>query len=599
MKRTTRPMPRLGRAFNGLTALVLLLSMGCGQPASAPAKPADAPKTAATQPVAASKTEAKPTEAAAKPAADAKPAAEAKAAGAAPTTAPAEAKPVGQPRSGGELNFVVGAEPPSLDGHRETTFALIHPTAPHYSLLIKFNPEKYPEVAPDLAESWEISPDNLTYTFKLRDGVRFHDGSPCTSRDVKASYDRIVNPPEGIVSTRKVQYSAIESIEAPDPRTIVFKLKYPSAAMLSLLASRWNWIYSADKLAADQRWYEKNVMGTGPFKFVEYVSGSHWIGQKNPDYFLPGRPYLDGYRATFIRETSAQVAAVRGGRAQVEFRGFTPPARDDLVRALGDQITVQESPWILSLIVAFNTEKKPFDDPRVRKALSLALDRWEGSEALSRITFVKPIGTLVRPGGPFHRPESEMIKLAGFSRDGNAAKEEARRLLREAGVPDGFSFTLKNRDTPNPYEPTGVFLVDQWRKIGLNVTNLPQENAAYDGDKRSGNYDVSLDFIADYIDEPDVQLAKFISASRSPANYGRYNDPELDRLYDAQSRETDPRKRNQLVWQLEDRVIDEMVYTFPIIWWQRIVPHRSELQGYTVTPSHYVNQDLTHVWLAQ
>jgi peptide/nickel transport system substrate-binding protein len=369
--------------------------------------------------------------------------------------------------------------------------------------------------------------------------------------------------------------------------------------MLSLLASPWNWIYSADKLAADPRWYEKNVMGSGPFKFVEYVPGSHWVGVKNPDYFMPGQPYLDGFRATFIRETAAQVQAVRGGRAQVEFRGFTPPARDDLVRALGDQITVQEAPWAAALTVAFNTERKPFDDPRVRKALNLALDRWAGSEALSKITFVKPVGTLVRPGSPFHRPESELIKLAGFGRDGNAAKEEAKRLLREAGVPEGFSFTLKNRDTPNPYEPTAVYLIDQWRKVGLNVTNLAQEAAAYDGDKRSGNYEVSMDFLTDYLDEPDVQLAKFISADRSPANYGRYNDPELDRLYDAQARETDPQKRNELVWQLENRVIDEMTYTFPIIWWQRIVPYRSELRGYTVTPSHYVNQDLANVWLAR
>ncbi|MBA2449245.1 MAG: ABC transporter substrate-binding protein [Chloroflexi bacterium] len=476
---------------------------------------------------------------------------------------------------------------------------MIHPTAPHYSLLIRFDPEKYPQVAPDLAESWEISPDNLTYTFKLRDGVKFHDGSPLTSRDVKASYDKILNPPEGVVSIRKAQYAAVESVAAPDPRTIVFNLKYPSAAMLSLIASPWNFIYSADKLATDPKWYEKNVMGSGPFKFVEYVSGSHWVGQKNPDYFVKGQPYLDGFRATFIRETAAQVAAIRGERAQVEFRGFTPPARDDLVRALGDKITVQESPWVLALIVVFNTEKKPFDDPRVRRALSLALDRWGGSDALSKITFVKPVGAFVRPGSPFARPETELIKMPGFSRDPNAAKEEAKRLLREAGVPDGFAFTLKNRDVPQPYEPTGVFVIDQWRKIGLNVTQVAQETNAYDTDKRTGNFEVSIDFLSDYLDEPDIQLSKFISASRSPANYGRYNDPELDQLYDQQSRETDPQKRNALVWKFEDRAIGEMAYTYPIIWWQRIIPHSSRLKGYEVLPSHYVNQDLADVWLTE
>jgi peptide/nickel transport system substrate-binding protein len=582
--------------------VVALLSTACA-PASAPAaKPTEAPKAA---PAATTAPAPKPTEAAAKPAekpADgaAKPTAAKPVATEAAKSA-AAAKPGEQPQRGGELSFVVSAEPPSFDGHRETTFAMLHPTAPHYSLLIKFNPEKYPEVMPDLAESWEISQDRLTYTFKIRDGVKFHDGTSLTSRDVKASYDRIINPPEGVISARKAQYTAleIESVTDPDPRTVVFKLRYPSAAMLTLLASPWNYIYSADKLAADPRWYEKNIMGTGPFTFVEYVPGSHWVGKRNDNYFLQGLPYLDGFRATFIRETAAQVAAVRGGRAQVEFRGFTPPARDDLVRALGDQIVVQEAPWITSLIVVINTEKKPFDDPRVRRALNLALDRWEGSNALSKITFVKPVGALMRPGSGFDRPESELLKLPGFGRDGNAAKDEAKRLLREAGVSDGFSFTLKNRDVANPYEPTGVFLIDQWRKIGLNVQHVQQETAAYENDKRSGNFEVSVDFLADYLDEPDVQLSKFISADRSPSNYGKYTDRELDRIFEQQSRETDPEKRKQLVWQFEDRVVGEMAYTFPIIWWQRIIPHAAALKGYEVLPTHYVNQDLTDVWLAQ
>ena len=575
------------RSFLAVAAATMATACAPAGPASKPSetRPAES-KPADVKPTAPAAAEPKPTTAPA----------------AAPATAPAATtpKPAAEtPRAGGELQFIVSADPPSFDAHREITFATIQPTAPHYNLLIKYNPEQYPEVMPDLAESWDISADRLTYTFKLRDGVRFHDGSPCTSRDVKASYDRILNPPEGVVSARKGQYTAVESVDAPDPRTIVFKLKYPSAAMLALLASPFNYIYSADKLAADPRWYEKNVMGTGPFTFVEYVPGSHWVGQKNPNYFLPGRPYLDGFRATIIRESAAQVAAIRGGRAHAELRGFTPPARDDLVRALGDKITVQESPWILSLIIVFNTEKKPFDDVRVRRAINLALDRWEGSNALSKITFVKPVGGLVRPGSPFHRPEADLQKLEGFSRDANAAKQEARRLLREAGVPEGFSFTLKNRDIPRPYEPTGVFLIDQWRRVGLNVTQQIVESSTYLSDLRVGNFDVALDFISDYVDEPDAQLSKFLSADRNPANNSRYTDRELDRLYDQQSRESNPDKRNQLVWQIEERVINEMGWAFPVIWWQRIIPHSSALRGWELLPSHFLNHDLEDVWLAE
>ncbi len=573
------------------SAAAMLAATACSTAATPASKPADT-KPADTKPAGKEPATAAPT-------APPKPATEAKPSGDAKPTAAAQPAAAGQPRSGGELQFIVSAEPPSFDAHRETTFAMLHPTAPHYSLLIKFDPDKYPEVMPDLAESWDISADKLTYTFKIRDGVKFHDGSPCTARDIKVSHDRIINPPEGIVSARKAQYAAVESVEAPDPRTVVFKLKYPSASLLSLLASPWNQIYSADKLASDPKFPEKNVLGTGPFKFVEYVPGSHWVGQKHPDYFQPGLPYLDGFRATFIRESAAQVAAVRGGRAHVEFRGFTPPARDDLVRALGDKITVQESPWVSNLLVVFNTEKKPFDDPRVRRAMNLALDRWEGSEALSKITFVKPVGALVRPGSTFARPDAELEKMEGFSRNVAAAREEARRLLREAGVPDGFSFTIKNRDIPQPYESNGVFVIDQWRRIGLNATQVQLEASGYVSDLRSGNYDVCIDFIADYLDEPDLQLSKFISSERSPFNYGRYQDAELDQLYDQQTRETDPEKRKQLVWRFENRVNNDQAYAFPILWWQRIVPHASTLQGYRVLPSHYLNQDLTNVWLSE
>ena len=145
----------------------------------------------------------------------------------------------------------------------------------------------------------------------MRQGVRFHDGSVLTSRDVKATYDKIVFPPAGVISMRKGSYGAVETIEAPDPQTVRFRLKWPEASFLIALSSPYNWIYKADILAKDVRWYETNVMGTGPFKFVEHVKGSHWVGKKNPDYWDKGKPYLDGFRALFISSSSAQVAAIR------------------------------------------------------------------------------------------------------------------------------------------------------------------------------------------------------------------------------------------------------------------------------------------------
>src|SRR5437763_2789711 len=294
------------------------------------------------------------------------------------------AAPQDKPRSGGDLVFVVPSEPPSYDAHQEETFGVIHPMAPHYSTLLRVDPLDKTGTKPvgDLAEAWTISKDGLVYTFKLHKGVKFHDGSEMTSKDVKASYDKILSPPAGVKSLRALAYAAVQAVEAPDAHTVRFTLKWPESSFLLNLASPWNWIYKAEILAKDPHWYEKNVMGTGPFKFVEHVRGSHWVGKKNADYWDKGKPYPDGFRAIFIPSASAQVAAIRGERAMIQFRGFTPADRDSLVAALGTKLTVQESPWNCSIQMALNHEKKPFDDKRVRRALSLALDRWEGSKAL-------------------------------------------------------------------------------------------------------------------------------------------------------------------------------------------------------------------------
>jgi len=514
-----------------------------------------------------------------------------------PTAAQAAEKE--QARRGGELVFAVGETPPSYDGHRETTFAMLHPLAPHYSTLLRFDPQGYPKIIGDVAESWSVSKDGLTYTFKIRKEIKFHDGSLLTSKDVKATYEKIIFPAQGVASARKGSYGVVDKMETPDIYTMVFYLKHPSASFLANLASPWNFIYSAEKLAQEPRWYEKNVMGSGPFVFVEYVPGSHWVGKKNPNYYMKERPYLDGYKAIFIRDTAPRVASVRSGQALIEFRGFNPAARDDIVKALGNKVVVQESPWTCNLTVTINNGKKPFDDPRVRRALSLAIDRQGASKALAQISLMKFVGGLFRPGSQFATPEAELAKLTGFGKNIEAARKEARRLLKEAGVPEGFSFTLKNRNVKEPYEVTGVYVIDQWRQIGLNVTHLPQEGGPYFNDFRQGNYETGIDFACDFMDEPDLQLQKFLSSDKSPLNYAQYKDSVLDDLYEKQGRATNPKERLKLLRQFEKRVLDEQAYQFHVLWWQRIIPHWAKVKGWKITPNHYVNQDLRDVWLAE
>jgi peptide/nickel transport system substrate-binding protein len=512
--------------------------------------------------------------------------------------APARAQET--PRAGGELVFVVPIEAVSYDGHREGTFGIVHPAAPHYNTLLRIDPTDRTgtRIVGDLAHAWTITDEGRTYTLRLRKSVKFHDGSELTSRDAKASYDKIINPPAGVTSFRKAQYSNVEAVETPDAHTIVFRLKWPSASFLTALASPFNWIFKADILARDIRWYETNVMGTGPFVFVEHQRGSHWVGKKNPNYWDTGKPHLDGYRALFIKDPAAQVAAIRGERAHAQFRGFTPAERDTLVAALGPRIAVQESPWDCVLLVTANHERKPFDDKRVRRALTLALDRHQASQALSRIAIVKLVGGVQVPGTPYATPPAELEKLAGYGRDIAKSRAEARRLLREVGVP-GLTFTLKNRGLPMPYEPVGVWLVDQWRQIGVTARHDFQETGKWDADRRAGNFEVSVDTQCGYVVEPDLDLYKFLSTGVSDNNYARYTDPVLDDLYRKQSRATDPEERKRHVRDFERRLVDEEVHYFFTLQYHRIVPHSAKLRGWTITPSHFLNQQLDTVWLAE
>jgi len=514
--------------------------------------------------------------------------------------------PVGaqeKPRYGGELVFTVPSEMPSYDGHREQTFGLIHPIAPHYNTLLRVDPTDPTgtKAVADLAESWTVSKDGLVYTFKLRRGVKFHDGSEMTSKDVKASYDKIIFPPAGVASVRKATYEVVEVVEAPDPYTVRFRLKWPAGAFLQSLASPWNFIYKADILAKDMHWYEKNVMGTGPFVFVEHVKGSHWVGKKNPNYWDKGKPYLDGYRAQFVKSHSTQVAMVRGERSMIQFRSFTPADRESLTAAMGPKIKFQESPWDCVLLVAMNHRQKPFDDKRVRKALTLALDRWEASKTLSKIAIVKEVAGVQVPGTPYATPPEELKKLAGYWPDIEKSRAEARRLLKEAGIPEGYSFVFKNRGTPMPYEPVAIWLIDQWRKIGLNVKQEVVEAAAYYGSvlRKPDAFSVAMDFQCGYIVEPDLDIYKFVSNDKNPDNYSYYTDRKLDELYEKQSRAQDMEERKKYIREFERRLLDEEAHVAVTLQWHRIIPLNARVHGWQVTPSHYLNNQLDTVWLSE
>jgi peptide/nickel transport system substrate-binding protein len=498
-------------------------------------------------------------------------------------------------KRGGTLEFAVTVEPTSYDCHSATSFAFLHPVAPHYSTLLKFDAQNYPKITGDLAESWKISTDNLTYTFKLRPNIYFHDGSKLTSADVKASYDRIVHPPAGIVSARQVDYGVISSVDTPDATTVVFHLQWPQAEMLASFASPWNCIYSAAKLAADPHYPETHVLGTGPFVFVEHVKGQYWVGRRWDKYFLAGRPYLDGYKALFMN-AGGIMKAYESGQIMAEFRGVTPAQRDQL-QALDGKFAVSESPWLSNLMVVFNTQRPPFNDARVRRALSLAIDRWGAAQQLQATSFLKYVGGLTRPGSNLATPEAELVTLPGFSHDIAASRAEAKRLLAEAGVTN-LTVNVLVRDIPIPHYAGADLLAASWKEIGINVTQNRQKIADWQKIVDGKDFDVALDFSGDYYDDPTIQLTKYVSQDLSPVNNSGSTDRFLDALYVGQAMTVDQRQRIKIVREFERRALTE-AYTVPLLWWNRIVATSSKVKGWSITPSHFIGQDLTDVWLDQ
>jgi peptide/nickel transport system substrate-binding protein len=507
------------------------------------------------------------------------------------------------PKHGGTLTYMIPADaPPSLDLHREATYALVHAVAPFYSVLMRVNPENPSDTTQfvcDLCTSIpKATDDGKSYTFKIRTGVKFADGSALTAADVAASWHEIIFPRPGVLSARANWYSAVDSVEAPDETTVVFKLKFATSTFLPSLADPYGAIYPKAILDKDPHWFEQHVMGSGPFRFVVYDIGQDIKGVRNPDYYHKGLPYLDGFVGIFAEKQVVRVEAIHSGRAAMEFRGLPPAAINDLKRELGDKIKVQTSDWNCGNLITPNERRKPFDDVRVRKALLLAVDQWGGAPALSKIANVHTVGGIVFPGSPLAATKEELQKMAGFWPDIEKSRAEARRLLKEAGQ-ENLHVELLNRNVDQPYKYVGTWLVDQWSKIGVTATQRVVPTGPWFAAMRSGDFDVVVEANCNSVVNPVLDTQKYLPHDVFVENYGGYSDPEQVEIYNKMLRETDFTKLRALMRQYETRIVDTEAREFPMLWWYREIPERSYVHGWKIGPSHYINQDLSNIWLDQ
>jgi peptide/nickel transport system substrate-binding protein len=523
------------------------------------------------------------------------------AATAATLAAPAFAGDEETPKYGGTLTYVIPADaPPSFDAHRETTYATIHTAAPFYSVLIRVNPNNPASPTDLVCDLCTVMPEptdgGKTWTFRIREGVKFHDGTPLTAADVAASWNHIIFPPEGVLSPRNSHYMMVDKVEATDPTTVVFHLKFATNAFLPALADPYSWIYEKKKLDQDPHWYEKNIMGSGPFKFTGYEIGQSIKGVKDPSYYHKGLPYLDGFVGIYAPKQAVQIDAIRSDRAAIEFRGYPPSAVDQLRQELGDKIVVQENDWNCGTFVEINHKKKPFDDVRVRRALSLAIDRWRTAPQLAKIAIVHTVGGIVFPGSPLAATKEELQQIAGWWPDIEKSRAEAKRLLKEAGA-EGLSFTLLNRNVDQPYKYNANWVIDDWAKIGLHVTQRVLPTGPWFQAFREGNFETGIVGNCQSVVNPLLDVQRYLPVSVYTGNYGQFEDQQGVDIYNKMLRETDQAKQRALMRSFEKHVLNDEAHELFLLWWYRIVPYRSYVKGWKVGPSHYLNQDLATIWL--
>jgi peptide/nickel transport system substrate-binding protein len=245
-------------------------------------------------------------------------------------------------------------------------------------------------------------------------------------------------------------------------------------------------------------------------------------------------------------------------------------------------------------IFIFNTRRKPFDDVRVRQALTLAVDRWAGGENIGKISSLRYVGGVNRPGSRMALPEAELAALPGYGKDAEAALAQAQRLLKEAGQ-ENLSVKFLNRAGIESYTTGGIYAVDQWRRVGVKATHEQLESKLYQENLASGNFEVGIEFISDYLDDPTQNFVKFLSKKAFPLGYSGHEDSKIDALYEKQRATLDPGERTKVVRELDTYVLTTTAYSVPFLWSQRIVVLPRLVQGWHMTPSHYLSQDLVDV----
>lgn len=401
------------------------------------------------------------------------------------------------------------------------------------------------KAVPDLAESWTSSDDQKTWTFKLRPGVKFHDGRPLEAADVKATIERVMD--KATASTARVNFDIVTGIEAPDPATVRFTLKIPYSGFAEILADRQTRIVPRDKFDT----IATHPIGTGPFKFVQYRPSDRVELAKNPDYYVPGTPKLDGVVLRIMPETAAQVSAVQTGEV-------------DLVWNLAPEVVAQfkNNPKLRLDSVAtsswdgliMNAAQKPFDDIRVRRAVELALDK----KALVEIALYgqgSPTHTMIPPGSAYYNSDLP-IPAPDVA--------QAKQLLAAAGFPNGFEITLYVPSGRPTREALGLGAANFLKAVGIaaQIQRVPWDEFVKNIEGKAGFYSDG------FYSRPtiDTSIYPFYDSAGSwNTTLWNYKNPKVDAVLDAARGAPSDADRVKLYKQFQVLAVDEPAGVIPYV----------------------------------
>jgi peptide/nickel transport system substrate-binding protein len=490
---------------------------------------------------------------------------------------------------GGTLRIGHFTSPASMSMLEESTVAVNRPMMAVFNNLVMFKqdePQNTPdEIIPELATGWRWNEDGTELTLPLHKGVKWHDGKPFTAADVKCTIDLLQGKAKEKlrINPRKSWFDNVAEVTTSGDYEVTFHLKRPQPSLLSMLATGWTPIYPCHVSPAQMR---QHPIGTGPFKFVEFKPNQSITLVRNPDYWKKGKPYLDGIEYRIIPDVSTRLLSFIAGNEDV-YIGVTMPqlkdVRNGVPGAICDMFVANVARNLL-----INRDVPPFNNPELRRAVALTIDHQAFVDIIADGQGV--IGGVMQPPpeGVWGMPVYAMRNLRGYDPDVASSRVQARKIMEKLGYGPNhrLKVTVSARNIA-PYRDPAVVLIDQLKQIYIDADMKPIDTAQWYPTLMRKDFALAMNVTETAVDDPDVAFYENYTCA-SQRNYTGYCNPELDKLIDRQSAESDNAKRKKLVWEIEKKLIDDDVR--PILFYNKAANcRRPYLKGLTTQVNSIYN----------